>query len=108
MQIAIDPHKRMAEIYTYDIQLKASFTLGEGRYGSSTGASNLGMAIEESNALVSDENDPLAAAPYERNREEARGLIEVLKSRGTVFDEAVVLRMSEKEREGALKFFELL
>lgn len=83
----------MAEIYTYDIQLKASFTLGEGRYGSN---------------LVSDENDPLAAASYDRNGEEARGLIEVLQNRGTDFDEAVALRMSKKEREAVLKVLRLL
>ena len=104
MQIAIDPHERMAEIYTHDMQLKASFTLGEGRYSSSTGA----PGIAESNALVSGENSPLATASYERSHEEDRDLINLLKSKGTVFDEAVILRMSKKEREGVLKFFGLL
>ena len=54
MQIAIDPHARIAEVYTYDTQLKASFTLGEGRYGSNTGAHNLGMSNEESNGPTPD------------------------------------------------------
>ncbi|KAL9121667.1 MAG: hypothetical protein Q9187_001781 [Circinaria calcarea] len=105
MQIAIDPHERTAEIYTYDMQLKATFMLGEGRYGSSTGVPNLGMGTGESNALVSDENGLLAAALYKRDREETCRLIELLKSSGTVFDEAALLRMSKEEKEGVLKLF---
>ncbi|KAF7502203.1 hypothetical protein GJ744_006744 [Endocarpon pusillum] len=54
MQIVIDPHARIAEVYTYDMQLKDSFTLGEGRCGSGTGAHNLGMSNEESNGSTPD------------------------------------------------------
>lgn len=54
MQIVIDSHARIAEVYTYDMQLKASFTLSEGRYGSGTGAHNLGMPNEESNGSTAD------------------------------------------------------
>lgn len=84
------------------MQLKASFTLGEGRYGFSTGVPNLGMAIEESNDLVSDGNGPLVASPYERNRGETRGRIELLKSKEIV---DALLQMSEEERESVLKPF---
>ncbi len=89
MQIAIDPQERIAEIYTYDMQLKASFTLGEGRHGgSSVGAPNLDTAIGESNAQM----------------EEARGLIEVMRERGIMLDEAALLEMPEEERAIVLKY----
>ena len=103
MQIAIDPVERMAEVYTYDMQLKASLTLGEGRHGSSTGALNLGMANGESTAQISDGDGSSDAASYEKDREEARDLIGLLKRKRVEFEEAVVSRMSKREREGVLK-----
>ena len=95
IQVAIDSLERTAEIYTYDMQLRASFTLGEGRYGSGTGVDNLGIAIGESDALKSNETGPLFLASYEKDCEGARGLMELLESR--------VPRMSKQEREAVLE-----
>ena len=122
MQVAIDPHERIAELYTYDKRLKASFTLGEERYGSSTGAPKLGMAIEGSNTRVSDGIDYTLASPNE-NRMEVDGKMKSLRNEGSISDVAALLRgdkestrqvlqmsmeqviqMPEEEREIVLKY----
>ncbi len=63
------------------MQLIASFTLGEGRDGFSIGAHNLGMTSE---------------APSGETPEEVRGLIEALKSRGTMADETLLQLLVEE------------
>lgn len=81
----------MAEIYTHDMQLKASFTLGEGRYGPSAGAPNLGMAVEGLNARASDGIDYVSASQNE-NRREVDGKMESLRKEGRMLDVAALLR----------------
>jgi hypothetical protein len=122
VQIAIDPHARIAEIYTYDTQLKASFTLGEGRYGSSTGVDDLRMAIEGSNAPAPDIGHAFAPL-YAENRREVDGKMGGLRNEGSTLDVATLLRgdkestrqvlqmsmrqvlqMPEEEREIVLKY----
>ena len=103
MQVVIDSAERMAEVYTYDMQLKASLKLGEGRHGFSTEAANLGMAMGESIAQMSDGDGSPVAASYEKDREEARDLVGLLKRNRVEFEEAVVLRMTKREREVVLK-----
>ena len=108
MQVVVDPEEPMTKVYTYDRQLKASLTLGEGRHGSSTGAPDLGMATGESIAQMSGGDGSRVAASYEKNREEARDLLGLPKRKRVKSEEAVVPEMSEKRKKGVLRLLDRL